>query len=304
MNSLLRSQRKQSSVILYLSRPVRELIRKFSFVLLVLIALFSIFVSKVDSPFTHAVKLTLMDYYSKVAQVVVVPFDKVAVMRENLNGYFLVYSKNAQLQKENEQLRHGLSLLSSEKEENKRLKSLLNFVKDRHYHIISARIVSDASGPFMRSIVINAGANADVKKGLAVIGETGLVGRTLDVGKYSTHVLLLTDVNSKIPVMSSISRQRSVLAGNNTDYPSLLYLPKDTALQEGEEVFTSGDGGLFPPGLPIGIVYKDSGGSYGVRPYAVWERLEHLSVITAVEENGESTPEIEPLLSDPYSTYN
>lgn len=304
MNSISKAQRKQVSVIFHLSRPMRDLIRKLFFILLIVIALFSIFVGRVDSPFTRAVKLIFMDYYSVVAQVVVVPFEKAVQLREGIKDYFFVYQKNIQLTRENQQLRQGLAVLAFEKEENKRLLSLLNFVQEHRYEVISAKMVSDASGPFIRSILINAGTNSAVRKGLAVVGETGLVGRTLEVGKYSTQILLLTDINSRIPVMSSISRQRSVLAGNNTDYPALIYLPKDAKLQEGEEILTSGDGGLFPSGLPVGIVYKDNAGGYGVKPYAQWERLEHLSVITeaeTTEENRDQEEVIEPLSSNPLS---
>jgi rod shape-determining protein MreC len=289
---------------------MRDLIRKISFLLLISIALFSIFVGKVDSPFTRAVKLTLMDSYSLIAQVVVVPVNKIVSLREGMSDYLFVYEKNFELKKENEQLRQGLALLSSEKEENKRLQSLLNFVTDRHYETISAKIVSDASGPFIRSVLINAGANSQVRKGLAVVSDTGLVGRTLEVGKYSTQVLLLTDINSRIPVISSVSRQRSVLIGNNTEHPNLLYLPRDSELQEGEELFTSGDGGLFPSGLPVGIVYKNTQGHFEVKPHAKWEKLEHLSVITTIEqptiaiEENATTDEPLSLESDPNSTSN
>ena len=299
---------KQVSVILYLSRPMREMLRKFSFALLITLALFMFFVEKVESPFTHSVRLTLMDGYSAVAQYAMLPVAVLMEGKKTIGNYFFVYSKNTQLVHENQQLRRGVSLLSEAKVENEKLKALLHFVQARHYVLASANVVGDASGPFLRSLLINAGEKDGIEKGLAVVGEAGLVGRTLSVGKISTHILLITDVNSNIPVTSSLSRQRSVLAGNNTQYPALLYLPKDTPLKEGEEMVTSGDGGVFPPGLPVGLVMRDHTGNFYVKPHVIWAQLEHVSVIKMARENeqNQQSPDelFEPLLSEPYSTYN
>lgn len=296
---------KQVSVILYISRPVRDMLRKFSFALLITLSLLMLFVGKVESPFTHSVRLAVMDYYTNIAQYVMLPVEVVRGAQETVRDYFFVYSKNRQLMHENRQLRKGLALLSEMKAENEKLKGLLDFVKDRHYTLISSNVVGDASGPFLRILLVNAGEEEGIEKGLAVIGAEGLVGRTLAVGKFSSQVLLTTDMNSRIPVISSLSRQRSVLAGNNTPYPLLLYLPKDTTLTEGEEILTSGDGGVFPSGIPIGVVTIDSAGNFCVKPYVMASQLEHVSIVKQLEHNQDGKDELfEPLLSEPYSTYH
>jgi rod shape-determining protein MreC len=98
-------------------------------------------------------------------------------------------------------------------------------------------------------------------------------------------VLLLTDISSKIPVITNKSRERSLLAGNNTDNPTLLYLPKDTQVRAKELVFTSGDGDLFPPNLQVGIIEETSTGIFAVRPFSQWHRLEHVSILDFVPIN-------------------
>jgi len=281
------------------------MLRKFSFALLISLSLLMLFVGKVDSPFTHAVRVTVMDYYTSIAQYAMLPVEVVREAGDVMGDYFSVYSKNRQLMHENRQLRKGLALLSGVKVENERLKALLRFVGNRPYTLISTNVVGDASGPFLRTLLINGGEADGIEKGLAVIGAEGLVGRTLATGRVSSQVLLITDINSRVPVKSSLARERGVLAGNNTPYPVLFYLPKDTKLTEGEEVLTSGDGGIFPPDIPVGIVILDRSGHFCVKPYVVASRLEHVSVIRQMENGQDGTDELfEPLLSEPYSTYH
>ncbi len=272
-------RRNSGGIILHFSRPVREFLAKFSLALLILFSLFIIFVSKIDSPFTRSVKITAMDTYSQIAKVVVIPFYTVTTLVADMGDYFFVVSKNQQLVKENEYLKRQIALLSRISAENSHLRSLLHFVDSKEYNFISAKIVGDASGPFLRSVLINAGTNDEVSEGFAVSSDNGLIGRVVEVGRHSSKVILLTDVNSRIPVISGISKQRSIMSGNNSEHPILMYLPKDTSLIEGEEVVSSGDGNLFPAGLPIGIVYKDQSGKFTVKPYVKWNNLENVSVI-------------------------
>ena len=107
----------------------------------------------------------------------------------------------------------------------------------------------------------------------------GLIGRVTEVGSRSARVLLLTDIHSKIPVITALSRHRAIMAGKNQHDPQLLYLSKDAKLIENEEIVTTGDGNLFPPNLPIGVVTVHPDGGYFVKPYVAWHELEHVSVL-------------------------
>src|SRR5690606_4385105 len=117
---------------------------------------------------------------------------------------------------------------------------------------IATKILGDSSGPFIRSALVNAGETHGVLKGQIVINYNGLVGRIIEVGSKTSRVLLITDINSRIPIITASSRERGIVVGNNTDLLSLLYLPEDTRVQIGEIIFTSGDGESFPSGVPIG----------------------------------------------------
>lgn len=223
--------------------------------------------------------MKILDVLTPVMEVVVAPLDMVRNSGKSIQSYLFVHSKNTQLEKENKKLRIQVVNLYQAQQENKKLKELLHFVKDIKYEYISAKVVGNASGPFARSALINIGEDDAAMKGQAVIMDGGLVGRIIEVGSHSSRVLLLTDINSKISVMSLHSRERSILSGNNTENPKLIYLPKESKIADGEVIVTSGDGNLLPGGLMVGKAHKLTDGSYEIIPFISWHNLEYVSVL-------------------------
>ena len=116
-------------------------------------------------------------------------------------------------------------------------------------------------------------------KGQAVINNEGLTGRVVSAGQHSARILLLTDLNSRIPVIMESSREKAVLAGDNTPHPRLKFLAVDARVNVGDRIVTSGQGGVFPPGLPVGVVSLVSEERALVQPYVNWDRLEHVTVL-------------------------
>lgn len=119
---------------------------------------------------------------------------------------------------------------------------------------IAGRVVSENNGPFARSALLNVGATAGVRVGHAVMTEEGLYGHVVAVGKRSSRVLLLQDINSRIAVMSPRSEARAIMVGTNAGEPSLSFVARDADWQDSDIVVTSGDEGVLPRGLPIGVV--------------------------------------------------
>lgn len=125
---------------------------------------------------------------------------------------------------------------------------------------IAARAVSEQGGPFVQSALINAGRNKGVAKGYAVMAPEGLYGHIVRAGARSARVLKLTDLNSRIAVMSLRSNGRAILSGNNTDRPGLAYQTDAQDWVAGDAVVTSGDGGMLPRGLTVGTVVENPKG--------------------------------------------
>jgi len=112
----------------------------------------------------------------------------------------------------------------------------------------------------------------------AMVGN-GIVGRVQDVGERVSRIMLLTDINSRLPILIERTRDQAVLAGNNSDLPDVNYLPRDADIKVGDHVVTSGLGGAFPPGLPVGEVAEIADGKVYVRPFADLGRLEFIRMV-------------------------
>ena len=110
----------------------------------------------------------------------------------------------------------------------------------------------DKQSPYLNSYVLNSGSNKKIKKGMAVLDGKNFIGRIVDVNFFSSRVLLVTDLNSKIPVVIQPSGHHAILSGRNTKEPTLEYLPEDYKISNKDKVYTSGKEGIFSPGIPIG----------------------------------------------------
>jgi len=154
------------------------------------------------------------------------------------------------------------------------LQELLNYVPDLSVGYISARVIADTGGAFAHSLLLNAGERDGVQKGQAAITGEGLVGRIAGVGARSSRILLITDLNSRIPVVVGPNRKRAILTGDNTDRPRIIHLPPGEMLSPGDVVTTSGHGGVLPVGLAVGVVATVKDNSVNVEPYVERDKLE------------------------------
>lgn len=130
---------------------------------------------------------------------------------------------------------------------------------------VIARVMSETSGPFVHSVLINAGKKQGLKSGYAVLASEGLFGHIIRVGDVSARVLKLTDLNSRVPVMSARSRGVAILGGDNSTYPKLLYSAKNDDWRVGDKVLTSGDDGVLLRGIDVGEVIQDSNDGFKVK---------------------------------------
>lgn len=158
------------------------------------------------------------------------------------------------------------------------LRSLLNAVDEPALHFITGSVIADARGPFLRSALINLGRDNGVRIGYAVINGDGLVGRTVDAGASVARVLLLNDLNSRIPVLVGPAGIRALASGDNGAELRLDFLPDGASLHPGDEVYTSGSDGVLPRGLRVGAV-TGSPGAFKVLPHAEFSSLDVVSVL-------------------------
>ena len=204
------------------------------------------------------------------------------------------------LERENRDLRSWRDLAQRLAERNRRYEALLRMPADAFGqgadvdHAIAAQLVLDSGGPFLRTLVANAGADHGVKVGYIVVNENGLVGRVVSAGRRTSRVLMLDDYNSRIPVMGEASRVRAVLAGQASSPPELYTAPFEMqrprldfivgaqSLREGERIITSGDGGLYPRGIPVGVAHRDSDGQWHVAVAAAQHPIDFVRIVPYV----------------------
>jgi rod shape-determining protein MreC len=139
--------------------------------------------------------------------------------------------------------------------------------------------VADSGGAFAQSILIAAGSRDGVAKGQAAMTSEGLVGRVTQAGYRSARVLLITDINSRIPVRVGEAGDRAILAGDNSSRPKLIYLGVKSAVAPGDRIVTSGDAGAFPPGLPVGRVVATDDSTAVIETFVSRERLQYVEVL-------------------------
>ena len=145
--------------------------------------------------------------------------------------------------------------------------------------MVAADTVLDARGPFSNSRLVDAGAEQGVAEGTPVLSDHGLVGRIAGVSARISRVLLLTDVESRTPVMIARTNGRAILTGDGGPNPALNFVRSHDALAAGDRVLTSGDGGVLPRGLPVGSVVKGFDGAWRVVLDADAEPIEFVRIL-------------------------
>ncbi|MDA0240326.1 MAG: rod shape-determining protein MreC, partial [Proteobacteria bacterium] len=190
-----------------------------------------------------------------------------------------IRGENKRLRETNQRLLQWQTTARALMAENRSLRGLLNVPIEAGATFISARVIADTGGAFSHNLVINTGARDGVRKGQAVLSDRGFIGRIADVGERTSRVLLITDLNSRIPIYVESSRTPAILAGNNAQRPQLIHMPPDIQISPSDRIVTSGHGGAFPAGLPIGVVAVVTENRVEVQPFVERSRLEFVRVV-------------------------
>jgi len=259
--------------------PIRNLLQRFAFVLLVGSAFALMLLGRFDNSAVERARLGIIDAFTPILDVVSRPVSAANAVVRDIGELIELRTELARVKEENERLLQWQTVARRLEAENAAFRSLLSAKIETSSFVVAARVVADAGGPFVRTVLLNAGRRDGVAKGQAVVNAEGMVGRIAEVGERSSRVLLLSDLNSRVPVVNERSGQRGVLAGDNSEWPQLVFLPNQAQVQPGDPIVTSGHGGLLPPGLPIGIVASTGDGGVRVQPLVNWHRLEFVRVV-------------------------
>jgi len=182
----------------------------------------------------------------------------------SIGEIFSVYEQNLKLKEENARLRQWRNVAIVLQGRVGRYQALLHAVPDPQMNRVLARVIGRASRPFLQTMILDAGRGNQVLPGQAVMDARGMIGRIYLTGQRTSWVILLTDLNSRIPVTIAPRNVLAMMTGDNTANPILNLVSHTVTLHAGDQVISSGDGGLLPAGLPVGTVLSDGAGGWRV----------------------------------------
>ena len=227
--------------------------QQFSLLALIIFSIFLIFLSNLNFVGIKYIKIGINEATYRLSTLVSFPEKKLNQSAKFINDYFNVY-------KENQYLKNEIDKLNSKKlnniyleNENKRLKELVGENISIPDGIVS-RVLIDKDGKFLKSIIMNKGSKDGIKIGMVVLEKNYLVGQVIEVNYTTSRAILISDLNSNIPVVIEPGSFQSILSGTGKDYGLIKYSKDKIDLSENSIVYTSGLGGNFRAGLPIGRV--------------------------------------------------
>ena len=262
-----------------ITAPVKNFGQRSANLLLILAAVGVLIIGRVDMINLENVRVQFVDAVAPIIDLIGRPVEGVKSAIRKVEEISLVFDTNQKLRDDREKLLHWQALARKLEVENRTLKRLLNFEEGLETRFITSRVIADPGGAFAHSLILNAGENAGVRKGQAAVTGDGLIGRISGAGRRSSRLLLITDLNSRIPVVVEATRTRAVMAGTNTGRPKLIHIPTGAVISVGDRIVTSGHGGVFPVGLPIGIVVAISDSGIEIQPYVNRNRIEYVRVL-------------------------
>jgi rod shape-determining protein MreC len=221
------------------------------------IAIGTAIAGSVHAPIFDAARGALSDWTAPALGTLRGPLTAVQGWAGAFGSIFTVYSDNAELRRENAELHKWQQVALALEDRLRGYQQMLNAVPDEKTSFITARVIGESSRPFVRTLILNAGSAQKVSKGQAVVDERGLLGRIYVTGENTSWVILLTDLNSRVPVVIEPSHRRAILVGDNTPAPQLELDVGEGPVRAGDRVLSTGDGGLLPPDVPVGMVTGD-----------------------------------------------
>jgi len=259
--------------------PLPGATQRFTFLGLVIAAITLMLIAKADVAMMERLRVHVTDSVAPIIDIMSRPISIANDAIVQFNALAKVYEKNKNLSQNNERLMHWQSVARMLEAENQALRAQLKYIPGPQASYVSARVIADTGGAFAHSVLLNIGHQPGVDKGHAVVTGVGLIGRVESVGSRATRVLLISDLNSRIPVLIEATRTRAILAGNNSSRPRLIHLASGATVSPGDRIVTSGHGGVFPVGLPVGLVDAVNEAGISVLPFVPRDRLEYVRIL-------------------------
>ena len=246
---------------------------------LILVSFSLMFLGKADLAAVRNLRMGGSEFLAPLVDVVSAPIRAIETMIEGVRTVASLRAENVRLQGENDLLKRWRRRAEILESENRQLRSVTGAATVKNRTPITARAVTAPGGGFAHTVLISIGRERGIVRGNPVVTADGLVGIVIDVGLKHARVLMISDINARIPVILASSSWPGLTIGQNGQFLELKFLPGEANPKIGELVLTSGHGGVLPNGLPVGRVEEVKDGKILVRPAVDFRHLSYISVL-------------------------
>ena len=256
--------------------------QRFSLVVLLIISVAFIILGKINFAPINYLKVGINEIVYRVSFVASVPEKYIGYSFRAIEEHLNIYKNYNLIEEELKKLKNKKYETYFLQSENKRLKEILEDIT-YSYDSVVARVLIDKQSPFLKSIIINKGSKNDLIKGMAVLSDNYLIGKIVEINYTTSRVLLLSDLNSRIPVSIEPGSIQSILFGDGKNSGNVQYAKDNTPIKTGSIIYTSGTGGLLKPGIPIGKIYNNEKQN-SVDFFIDFTQLRYVKVYSYIEE--------------------
>ncbi len=253
--------------------------QRFSLIGLIFFSVGLLILSKINLPFTNYLKITLNEIVYRTSFIVSVPEKKILELSNKIQDHYNLYNDYVLVKEKIKTLESKKYETQFLEVENKRLKKAINEYIFKSDELI-AKVLIDKNSPFLKSVIVNKGSKDKVKLGMAVLDGSYLVGKIVEVNYSTSRALLVSDLNSKIPVGIEPGNIQSILSGTGKQNGKIEYLETDILIKDKSIVYTSGSGGLFKSGIPVGIYHIETEEDYEIVHF--FSKLSQLTFVKLV----------------------
>lgn len=278
--AILANRVKSSSNSLELVKVILITLKRFFVIFFLGLSLYLFFtapkkISSISIEITGSVLSTGLVLYENI-------FESVNSIKQKFIYFQDLKKRNIELELEVARLKHLQNEVESVRAENTALKDLLTVTAEEEFKYVTAKLLSVSFSPFSKTALMSAGKKQGIEPDQIVINSQGLVGKVVEVSNNYAKIMLISDVNSRIPIKTSSSRENGILAGNNNN-SKILYLPHNHLVQKDEEIITSGHGNTYPAGILVGHVSKTTENEVIVNIAADLSKTEFVQILLPKE---------------------
>jgi len=275
-----------------LSVPFRQALARLTLPVMLMVSLGLVLIGRADQNLAGTLRSSLDDVLAPAYQLVAGPIVALEHGSGVIGNLFDLEGENEQLRAENARLLQWQAVALALEAQNDALKSTLHYVPQPTPKFFTGDVVADLGGVYARSVLVaipSPDAAQNIVGAVAMDGR-GVAGRVVEAGDRSARVLLITDLNSRVPVATGVAGAPALMAGTNGPDPALLYWAPGQPPPEGAMVLTSAEGGAFPPGLPVGVVHYNAQNDPVVLPLADLDSLRLLRLFAYPSNEPVLTP--------------